>query len=440
MHLFSNRSEPKRFGFGSLLKLEKQKNKICRTPMSIESKPSTSKCPKSYGPRMSVESLSLMMDFWLRQSDQSTVYCHDCTTPKIQTIRKMLFISKNGLSAARYLFNLMNAEIYAPIEAHPYARKRLPGSLCFYRSTANPIVRICVDYKFLNLFWRLEFIRLPIQRLHVEMYVTQARINELTNMFEGSIRELIWRNGDLERALAIITSCAETLRHLECDINLLQSARFPQLRLNAFKSLKVKADFHQIALLFQQNVTHIDLSELTAADGISFTQTFFRSSLPIPPQNDLVSARLRLNVCQASELMTTVTAIRQFSPNLRRVEFLRHISGIEFDSDVAQFLFLEIEQIHSAVRSARIENVDLLIRCVYSLQPEEFHFRSNATLSVVCSVDRVELNWRPPSSVSNSFGRRCESIDLSDSTTALRNFVHQFVSKMESDYGKVECY
>lgn len=85
---------------------------------------------------------------------------------------------------------------------------------------------------------------------------------------------------------------------------------------------------------------------------------------------------MRLQVCQANELFAKVAAIKQFAPNLRQVEFVRNISGIEFDSDLSQFLFLEIEQIHDAVKSAQVKDIELSVRCVYSLQPEEcFNFR-----------------------------------------------------------------
>jgi Ni,Fe-hydrogenase III large subunit len=98
--------------------------------------------------------------------------------------------------------------------------------------------------------------------------------------------------------------------------------------------------------------------------------------MDIPLQASLKSVCLRLNVCQAHELENKVMAIKRFAPNLARVEFVRNISGIEFDADVAQFIFLEIDQIHSAIRCAYVEDVELVVRCIYSLQPEEsFSFR-----------------------------------------------------------------
>ncbi|KAI6219532.1 hypothetical protein M3Y99_01656600 [Aphelenchoides fujianensis] len=406
LSLFSNRSEHKRFGFANLLRLERTKRRwrILKLRAHRHARGRVS------GPRLGIESTSAVLEHWLRQGQQAVVHFHDCVLPRPDHLKKMMLLNRKGFLSAQYLFRLMPCEVYAPVETHPYVRKCQKGRLCFFRQHgAQRIVRICFDYELLALFHRLNFVRLPIRRLHVDAYVSKKRLDEFKTM--SSFGEA----GTLTGALAFINACAPILRHLECDIHLLEAADFPQLQLNEFKTLKVKADFHQIVSLLQQRVHHIDLSELTAADGVSFTETFFRTTTPIPRQSEVVSARLRLNVCQSRELMRNVEAIKRFAPNLRRI--------------------------HAAIRSAEIKDVELRILCVYSLQPEEcFSFRSMATLSIVCTQRQAELTWRPPSSAERPLVRRCESIAFGPSTAPLRKFIHRFVSLMESDYGRAECY
>ncbi|KAI6182706.1 hypothetical protein M3Y97_00409600 [Aphelenchoides bicaudatus] len=433
------------FNFGGCLaRTEKPKNK---STAPVEALPSTSKCQKPSGPRLRTEAMSLLLEFCLRKSGTpSSVYGRECLTPKVKNLRKIMLLNQKSMLATRYAFLSMRVEVYLPAEANPYPQKRQPGHFLMYRQTKNTsqVLRISFGYEMLNFFCRLNFIRMPIQRLHVESYTKKARIEQFVTQFGECVEELVWKSGDIQRVLKFISACASKLRYLECDINLLDSPEFPRLKLNQFKSIKVKANSdHVVTSLLLQEVKHVDLCDLTTSDGSSFAQSLLRPTLTMIPQNSLESASLRLQVCQANELLAKVTAIKQFAPNLKQVEFVRNISGIEFDSDLSQFLFLEIEQIHDAVKSAQIKDIELSVRCVYSLQPEEcFNFRASASLSVVCNLENAELTWRPPRAGSGGkqMFRRQEQMTFKDSTKSFRASVHKFVSQMEKDYRTAECY
>lgn len=122
-----------------------------------------------------------------------------------------------------------------------------------YRQTKNTsqVLRISFGYEMLNFFCRLNFIKMPIQRLHVESYTKKARIEQFVTQFGGlyllcmrvldillleCVEELVWKSGDIQRVLKFISACASKLRYLECDINLLDSPEFPRLKLNQFVS------------------------------------------------------------------------------------------------------------------------------------------------------------------------------------------------------------
>lgn len=83
------------------------------------------------------------------------------------------------------MFQSMKAEIYLPVEVHPYPRKRQQGRILFYRPNDDPVVRLSLSFGILNLLYKFHLIRMPIHRLHVDNYTTMQRVEQFVAMFEG---------------------------------------------------------------------------------------------------------------------------------------------------------------------------------------------------------------------------------------------------------------